>query len=142
MLSHKIVRQACESLTLPQYRDVLVEFVEHNSKFDACVLMNRLLLAFEVNIVHDVVEHIKSIVWAIVRIVYARNRNLLSFNRHVQHMGYAATIIPKIANSKKLYDFSRLLYKRHCVYEMREDCVSFEYVIKLLCFFDDLFFTK
>ncbi|QEI03442.1 hypothetical protein [Spodoptera cosmioides nucleopolyhedrovirus] len=135
MISYKIVREACQNAPF-NYRDVLVKFVDNLSNLDICVLMNRLLLAFEIKIVHDVVERVKSIIWAVVRIVYARNKNLLSFDRHLAHMSYAATVVPNIADSTKLYNFSRSLYKRHCVYEMREDCVSFEYVVDLLKILD------
>ncbi|CDG72529.1 Unknown (Maco68) [Spodoptera exigua multiple nucleopolyhedrovirus] len=135
MISYKIVREACKGASV-EYRDVLVKFVDNLSGLDICVLMNRLLLAFEIKIVHDVVERIKSIIWAMVRIVYARNKNLLSFDRHISHMPYAAALISNVLDSTKLYNFSRFLYKRHCVYEMREDCVSFDYVVDVLKFFD------
>ncbi|ACI47423.1 unknown [Spodoptera litura nucleopolyhedrovirus II] len=137
MIAHKIVREACQKSPFP-HRRVLVKFVDDNfSNADICALMERMLMAFEVKIVHDVVERIKSIIWAMVRMVYARNKNLLSFDRHVPHVPYvAAAVIPNIADSTKLYNFSKSLYKRHCVYEMRDDCVSFEYVVHLLQIID------
>ncbi|QNV47798.1 hypothetical protein [Alphabaculovirus altersperidaniae] len=135
MISHDIVREACRS-SESKHRDVLVKFVDNLANSDIGVLMKRLLLAFEVDVVHRLVERIKSIIWAVVRIVYARNKNLLSFDRHLQHMAYAAVVIPNIVDSTKLYNFSKALYKRHCVYEMRDDCVSFENVVDLLKIFD------
>nr|QED40108.1 hypothetical protein [Spodoptera frugiperda multiple nucleopolyhedrovirus] len=138
MLSHDIICYACEKHTNKKYNKILVEFVNNHANTNICTLMDRILLAFEVDVVYEIVENVKSIIWAVVKIVYARNRNLPSFQHHLPFISFAATLIPQIANSKDLYNFSKSLYKRFCVYEMKENYGTFDDVISILKKLDSL----
>lgn len=132
MFAYLVIRRACLFVDSTQRR-VLFNFVDKHSKDDVRLLLDRILVAFDVSLVYRVVENIKAIVWALVRTVYARNPNLLSLNRHNPHLEYATGLAKKVKQSQRLYEFARGLYKQYCVYELTEDSLSWQELIDVLC---------
>jgi hypothetical protein len=132
MFAYLVIRRACLFVDSTQ-RLVLFNFVDKHSKDDVRLLLDRILVEFDVSLVYRVVENIKAIVWALVRTVYARNPNLLSLNRHNPHLEYATGLVKKVNQSQQLYEFARGLYQQYCVYELTEDSLSWQELIDVLC---------
>ncbi|AAZ38223.1 ORF-57 [Agrotis segetum nucleopolyhedrovirus A] len=141
MFARTAIRRACNSID-SKYRDVLVRFVDNINGGDVRSLLERLLLAFDVNVVYNVLEQIKAIVWAVVKTAYARNKNLLSFNRHLPHVQFAESQVMNAADPELLIEFTRSLYRQHCVYELVEDSVTWDELVELLCSLDNIIDNK
>ncbi|ACI28762.1 agip60 [Agrotis ipsilon multiple nucleopolyhedrovirus] len=146
MFSHAAIRRAarfCHDVDVKN-RAVLVKFVdnlsEESSSTDVRTLLERLLLAFDCSVVYSVIEQVKAIVWALVRTAYARNSNLLSLNRgHNVHLKYASALMPTVARPELLFEYTRRLYRRHCVYELVADSITWDELINLLCDLNQMF---
>lgn len=133
MFAHNTIRRACYDVDIKN-RAVLLRFIDTNADTsDVRILLERMLLAFDVCVVYRVLEQVKAIVWALVRTVYARNINLLSLNRHLAHLEYAKSLLTHVTQPKPLFEFTRHLYKRYCVYELAEDSLTWDELIDLLC---------
>ncbi|AFL64911.1 hypothetical protein [Mamestra brassicae multiple nucleopolyhedrovirus] len=137
MFAYLVIRRACLFVDSAQ-RQVLFNFVNDHKKEDVQLLLERLLIAFDVSLVYRVVENIKAIVWALVKTVYAHNPNVLSLNRHKPHLQYASQLVGKVNRPQQLYEFARDLYKQYCVYELAEDSLSWCDLINVLCNLDNI----
>nr|WRQ96305.1 maco-A 69 [Mamestra configurata nucleopolyhedrovirus A] len=137
MFAYLVIRRACLFVDSAQRR-VLFNFVDDHKKEDVQLLLERLLLAFDVSLVYRVIENIKAIVWALVKTVYAHNPNVLSLNRHKPHLQYASQLIAKVDQTQQLHEFARDLYKQYCVYELTEDSLSWSELINVLCNLDNI----
>jgi hypothetical protein len=140
MFAYLIIRRASLHVNA-QHRRALFGFIDTQRRNANNVrqLLEQILVAFDVNLVYSLVEHIKSIVWALVRTVYARNTNLLSLNRHLAHVNYATLLLPKATRPRQLYEYAKALYKRYCVYELAEDSLSWNELMCLLRELDKMF---
>ncbi|AUV65416.1 hypothetical protein [Alphabaculovirus myunipunctae] len=143
MFAYWVIRRAC-LFADGAHRRALFDFVEAyrvKAVDDIRTLMDQVLIAFDVNLVYSLIEHIKSIVWALVRTAYARNANLLSSNRHRVHLDYVAGLLDKVSEPKKLYECTRDLFKRYCVYELAEDSLSWNSLVALMCKLNGFFYS-
>lgn len=141
MFGYLVIRRACLHVNV-KHRRALFNFIDAHTPNDVKLLLERILVAFEVDVVYNLLEHVKAIVWAVVRNVYAQNFNLLSMNRHQIHFDYVAVLLRKVAKPKRLFKFCRDLFKRYCIYEMAQDTVPWEDLVKLLCTMNSMFHKK
>ncbi|WBB27203.1 hypothetical protein [Mythimna sequax nucleopolyhedrovirus] len=137
MFAYLVIRRACLFVDSAQRR-VLFNFVNDHKDENVQLLLERLLVAFDVSLVYRVIENIKSIVWALVKTVYAHNPNVLSLNRHEPHLQYASRLVGKVDQTQQLYEFARNLYKQYCVYELTEDSLSWNELINVLYNLDNI----
>lgn len=135
MFAFHAIHRACRTVADANSRDRLLEFVERRRCTDDIQsLLNDMLMTFDVKLVYRVLENLKAIVWALVRIAYARNSNLPSFNRHLEHIEFVSAIMMSRNEppSRKLLDFLAAIYKRYCVYELIEDSLSWDDLVEMM----------
>ncbi|AYN45002.1 se42 [Alphabaculovirus alterspexiguae] len=125
------VRRACDSVQCLKIKEELKKTINFEKNYSTRRLFETILLNFDLRTVYILVEECKAIVWALVRTVYARNSNLPSLKKN-KHLDFVKTITSVNELNYRLKCLAGDLYKRHFIYELSEDSLSWDEFIQLL----------
>ncbi|AIE47827.1 hypothetical protein pesp101 [Peridroma alphabaculovirus] len=147
MFIYSVVRRASCDVDAAHQRALFNHIENHQRRrrrrlCDVRALLDSILLKFDVNAVYVLVENIKAIVWALVRLVYARNPNLLTSRRHERYLSYAHNLAKRVSRPLELHEYARNLYRRFSVYELREDSLDWDELMDMMCTLATMFSSE